>query len=123
MLRESPNMGYIAPTGGPRDVFLHLKEDMVDDCYQLLCMELSGVADVLRIDEAVDLGLFGLGEPCEEFLDRIGDLLVLPRRDMRVGFQDVPDKSFEILGVHGGLSREEMLIPFGVSKLSCLKKD
>jgi predicted AlkP superfamily pyrophosphatase or phosphodiesterase len=118
MLRESPNMGYIAPTGAPRDVYLHVKEDKVDDCFRFLTDELDGVADVFRMKDAVDLGLFGLGKPCDEFLDRVGDLLVLPRGDGMVWFQVFPGKLFEMPGMHGGLSKEEMLIPLGVSKLS-----
>jgi hypothetical protein len=121
MLRESPNMGYIAPSGAPRDVFLHLKKDKVDDCFNLLNNELDGIADVLRVKDAIDLGLFGSGRPCDEFLDRIGDLLVLPRGDLMVWFQVYPGKLFEMPGIHGGLSREEMLIPFAVSKLSDMK--
>lgn len=120
MLRESPRMGYIAPTGSPRDVYLHLKEDKVDTCFHYLCEELDGIADILRIKDAVDLGLFGVGKPCEEFMDRVGDLLVLPPRNEAVWFQVVPGKLFEMPGLHGGLSREEMLIPFGVSKISDL---
>jgi len=120
MLRESPRMGYIAPTGSPRDVYLHLKEEKVEECYNYLKEELDGLADILRIKDIVDLGLFGMGQPCEEFLDRVGDLLVLPRSNEAVWFQIVPGKLFEMPGLHGGLSKEEMLIPFGVSKISDL---
>ena len=120
MLRESPTMDYIAPTGSPRDVYLHLKEEKVEECYNYLKEELAGLADILRIKDIVDLGLFGMGQPCEEFLDRVGDLLVLPRSNEAVWFQIVPGKLFEMPGLHGGLSREEMLIPFGVSKISDL---
>ena len=120
MLRESPRMRYIAPTGSPRDVYLHLKKDKVEECYHILREELNGIADILRIKEATDLGLFGTGKTCKEFKDRVGDLLVLPRSNATVWFQVVPGKLFQMPGLHGGLSREEALIPFGVSKISNL---
>ncbi|MFC1802560.1 alkaline phosphatase family protein [Thermoproteota archaeon] len=118
MLRESSNMGYIAPTGSPRDVYLHLKKDSVDDCFHYLSEELVGFADVFRVKEAIELGLYGVGRPCDEFLDRVGDLLLLPRENWTLWYQVFPAKLYEKAGVHGGLSKEEMLIPFGVSKLS-----
>jgi predicted AlkP superfamily pyrophosphatase or phosphodiesterase len=118
MLRVSSNMGYIAPTGSPRDVYLHLRKNLVDDCEKYLKQKLEGKADILRTIDAIELGLFGRGYPSQEFLDRIGDILILPRENRTIWFQVVSGVLFDMPGLHGGLSREEVLIPFSVSNLS-----
>jgi hypothetical protein len=68
--------------------------------------------------EAIALGLFGLPEqpPTEEMSDRIGDLILIPRNGWscfhRWGWAKPEECHTEIAGVHGGVSRAEMLIPF-----------
>ncbi|PAX53134.1 AP protein, partial [Brunnivagina elsteri CCALA 953] len=62
-------------------------------------------------DKAISLGLLGLpGENISDINDeRIGDAILLPK-DGWVCFDEEEGK--HPVGIHGGLSREEMLIPF-----------
>ena len=109
--------GFIPPTGSPRNVFLHIRENKTEEALAALSEGLEGVAEVMRTRDAVDKNLFGNGEPSERFLSRIGDILILPTGHISLwnkGFKKDPGK---FLGIHGGLSQEEMMIPFGIARL------
>jgi predicted AlkP superfamily pyrophosphatase or phosphodiesterase len=107
----------ILPTGSPRDVFLHI-EEKVDEMCKFLSNKLKGKARVIETRDAVTSGLFGRGRPRKKFYERAGNVLVLPYKNYTIWYKFTKRKKFEFLGHHGGLSREEMLVPFGIAKLS-----
>jgi hypothetical protein len=111
----------ILPTGSARDVFLHVKEEKLSETKELLTDKIGGKAKVVEIEEALDKGLFGRGEVASEFLDRAGNLLILPYGNETVWFEHFPDIRYNPVGQHGGLNEEEMLVPLAVTKLSDLK--
>ncbi len=110
----------IHPTGSPRDIFLHIREDKLEKMFDFLSKKFKDKAQILRTEEAIKMNLFGTGEPIEEFYDRIGNLLILPYGNNTIWYEHIEGKKFEALGHHGGLSREEMLIPFAIANLSDL---
>ncbi len=65
-------------------------------------------------------GCSGLNAPSRKFLERAGNLLVLPKRKEVVWyrFKDVPP--LDLRGHHGGLHPDEMLVPFASARLSSL---
>jgi hypothetical protein len=111
----------ILPTGSPRDVFLHVKEEKLTETRELLSQKLGGKAQIVETKEAIKNGLFGLGEVGTEFFDRMGNLLVLPHRNETVWFEHFKGRRFSLLGHHGGLNEDEMLVPLAVTQLSNLK--
>lgn len=108
----------IPPTGSPRDVFLHIREEKLESMKEFLKKELEGVASVMETKEAMEMELFGRGRPKKEFYERVGNLLVLPYRGKSVWYEHIEGEKFKLLGMHGGLSRDEMLIPLGAARLS-----
>ena len=71
-----------------------------------------------RTKDAIKTGLFGIGKPDKKFYDRVGDLLILPYNNHTVWYEHVKGKKIRFLGHHGGLSKDEMLVPFAIAKLS-----
>ena len=118
--QKSKKKKPILPTGSPRDVFLHIEKSKLDRVYDFLSNKLKGKAKVIKTEEAIKMGLFGRGKPREEFYDRAGNLLILPYKNHTIWYEHIKGKKFEFLGHHGGLSKEEMLVPFGITKLSNL---
>lgn len=110
----------ILPTGSPHDVFLFIHPPMLEDVLSFLRSELAGKADVMRTEEAIAQGLFGINEPSEKFLHRIGNVLILPYKHYHVWYAHFPEDAFTLKGMHGGLSEEEMLVPLAMCKLSDL---
>ncbi len=110
----------IVPTGAPHDVFLHIDNSKVPYILDYLRKELKGKAEVITTAEARTRGLFGLNTPSARFLKRIGDILILPYEGYHIWYQHTPDYYWHQLGIHGGLSRQEMLVPFVVIDLGRL---
>ena len=105
--------GQILPPGGsPRDVFLYVREEYVGRAQGLLRKMLGARADVLRIEQLIDAGLFGLKTPSARFRERVGNLVILPRGTGTVWWYEKKKFELTMRGLHGGLSREEMEIPF-----------
>jgi hypothetical protein len=63
-------------------------------------------------------GLFGIGEPSDKFLQRAGNLLLLPHKNQSLWYEYIKGEKLEYKGNHGGLSEDEMLIPFAISRFS-----
>jgi predicted AlkP superfamily pyrophosphatase or phosphodiesterase len=119
--QKSPNNKVILPWGSPRDVFLYVKPDKIQEVREFLSYELKEKAEVIESKEALDRGLFGMGKPKTQFLDRIGNLLILPHANHTIWYKHPKDREFGLLGFHGGLNSDEMLVPFANAKLSTLK--
>jgi hypothetical protein len=119
--QKSPEGRVIFPTGSPRDVFLHVKPDKIQEIHGFLCQKLGEKAVIMETEEGIGRGLFGIGEPSAEFIDRVGNLLILPKENHTIWYEHPNGRKFDLLGHHGGLSREEILVSFGMAKLSMLK--
>jgi hypothetical protein len=61
----------ILPSGGPRDVFLHVEEEKLAKTQDLLSNKLGGKAQILHTAEAVRKGFFGIGEASDGFLSAL----------------------------------------------------
>ncbi|MDV3244648.1 MAG: alkaline phosphatase family protein [Nitrososphaerales archaeon] len=112
----------IPATGSARDVFLHVQKDKEDEVKRFLTQRLAGRSSVVRIRDAMERGLFGLGRPSRKFTDRAGSLLLLPYGNGTIWYRDRPDYEFDLRGHHGGLSKEEMTVPLAVGRLSDLQR-
>jgi hypothetical protein len=111
----------ILPTGSPRDVFLHVKEQKLQQTKETLIAKIGDKAQVLKTRQAAGSGLFGLGKTSEAFLERAGNLLIVPYGKETVWFEHRSGRRINLLGQHGGLHPDEMLVPFAAAKLSGLK--
>jgi predicted AlkP superfamily pyrophosphatase or phosphodiesterase len=111
----------ILPTGSARDVFLHVQQDKMEKTKQLLASRVGDKAKIVETKEAINDGLFGLGEINPKFLERAGNLLLLPYRNETVWFDHFIDYKYKPVGQHGGLNQDEMLVPLSVSTLDKLK--
>jgi hypothetical protein len=111
----------ILPTGSPRDVFLHVQEDKLGETQDLLTKRIGEKARVMECKQAIKEGLFGVGEAGVEFLERAGNLLVLPLGNETVWFEFFEGRKLDLHGHHGGLTEEEMLVPCCVAQLNKLK--
>jgi len=99
--------------GGPRNV--HLRVTDVGAARASLS-DLDAL--VYSRDEALEEGLWGMGEPGAAFHRNCGDLVVVPREGA-LWHRSEPDE-LALAGMHGGLDPAEALVPFGVARLSDL---
>ena len=102
------------PAGSPRDFFLHLREECFDEAVGAIREALAGVAEVRAVRALAAAGYFGGAPPSRRFLDRVGNAVILPRPGRAVWWYEEGRFESRHPGDHGGLSPEEMEIPFGV---------
>ena len=102
------------PAGSPRDFFLHLREDSFAEALGAIRDAVADVAEVRPVGDLVAAGYFGDAPPSRRFLDRVGNAVILPRPGRAVWWYEEGRFESRHPGDHGGLSPEEMEIPFGV---------
>jgi predicted AlkP superfamily pyrophosphatase or phosphodiesterase len=111
----------IFPTGSPRDIFLHIRPEKLTEAKEMLTGQIGSKAVVTETRKMIEEGLFGANAPSSQFLERVGNLMVLPRGQETVWFSNPEGRKLSFLGQHGGLSSKEILVPFAVANLSSLK--
>ncbi len=106
----------VPPTGEPRLVYLHARDGQADALRDVAERELGESARVATAQEAFDAGLFGVGPPSDRARERVGDVLLAPKREGALIY-GYPGERIDLIGRHGGLSPQEMLVPFLVARL------
>jgi hypothetical protein len=119
---QNANRKPIFPTGSPREIFLHIKEEKLSETKEWLNRKIGRRAHIIETKIAAKNGLFGLGIVNKEFLERTGNLLILPYNNKTVWFENSQGRKISYLGQHGGLGKEEMIVPFAVSNLGNLRE-
>lgn len=97
----------LVPAGSPRDMFLHIKEGMLDEAQEFLAVQLEGRADVVKTEFLIDQGYFGT-EVSPRFLSRVGNLVVLSYLHESVWWYEKGKFEMGYYGHHGGLTPQEM---------------
>jgi len=100
---------HIQPTGENRLAFLYVRPGQMEAVSELV--DRTWKNQFVQIDPvyAVENGLFGPGEPHPALLDRVGDTILLARERAYLWWGSIDN---HLIGRHGGLHPEEMLIPF-----------
>ncbi|MFA6255432.1 MAG: alkaline phosphatase family protein [Patescibacteria group bacterium] len=119
-LAKSKQGKIIPPTGSPRDVFLFVQPKKVKETIKLLKKQLGNKADIFEIAKLKKEKWFGINAPTKKFNRRVGNLLILPRKNYAVWYIHVPGELLKFLGIHGGATAKEMLVPFGFIPMSKL---
>jgi hypothetical protein len=120
-LQNGKSGNKILPTGSARDVFLHIKPDKLVETQESLQKRVGHKAKIIETKDAINNGLFGRGKPRKKFVDRAGNLLILPYDKETVWFDHFPEIKYNPIGQHGGLSSEEMIVPLAVTRLDSIK--
>ena len=75
---------------------------------------LDGAARVVDSASMIEDGWFGLGEPHPRLRERVGDFALVMQGDYAIRDRIAGEEPFRQVGVHGGVSREEMRVPLVV---------
>jgi predicted AlkP superfamily pyrophosphatase or phosphodiesterase len=110
----------IPPTGSPRDIFLHIKPKKIEETIKLLQKLLGNKVEILRTSDAYKKRWFGINKPTKRFNNRVGNLLILSRKNYLIWYEHVPGKLFKHKGMHGGATEKEMTVPLAMARMSDL---
>jgi len=97
------------PTAEARAAYAYVRAGRTQAVRDALTRDLSGRLVAVDTRLALDAGLWGPGSLHPETLSRLGDLLLLAAGDGYLA--DSTGQMPEFLGMHGGLTAEEMLVP------------
>jgi predicted AlkP superfamily pyrophosphatase or phosphodiesterase len=105
---------HILPTGENRLAFLHVRPGQREAIQEYVERTWPGQFYFLDSAFAASAGLFGPGEPHADLPNRMGDLILLARGEAYLWWSN---KENHLFGRHGGLSPDEMLVPFLAARL------
>jgi predicted AlkP superfamily pyrophosphatase or phosphodiesterase len=100
----------LVPAGSPRDMFLYVKDELLDEVQDFLAKRLKGKAEVVKSAWLMEHGYFGR-EISRKFKARVGNLVILPYRYESVWWYEKDRFEQRYYGHHGGLTPQEMEIP------------
>jgi hypothetical protein len=102
------------PLGEQRLPYLFARQGHTAAVRRYVQEHLSDAFAILDSKQALEGGLFGLGTLAPETEERLGDLILIARQD-HILYDG--DKEPHLNGLHGGLSPQEMLVPFLLARL------
>jgi len=97
----------LVPAGSARDMFLYIKEGMLEEAQSFLAPRLEGRADVVKTGTLISEEYFG-AEVSSRFRERVGNLVILPYRYESVWWYEKDKFEMNFYGHHGGLTPQEM---------------
>ena len=100
--------------GEPRLAYCYARGDCRADFVERAGEGLDGAASVVDSESMIEGGWFGLGDPHPRLRERVGDFALVMREDYAIRDRIADEEPFVHVGVHGGVSREEMRVPLVV---------
>lgn len=102
----------LVPAGSCRDMFLHIKEKHLNEAQKYLQAKFGNKAEVYKVKDLIDQGFFRLKKPKKTFLDRVGNLVILCRKNNSVWWYEKDRFEQSYKSHHGSMTKQEMEIPF-----------
>jgi hypothetical protein len=106
-LQPNRNGQLLVPAGSARDMFLHVRGELLEEAQTFLSRRLEGRADVVKVDSLIEDGYFG-NEISSRFRERVGNLVILPYRYESVWWYEKNKFEQRFYGHHGGLTPQEI---------------
>ncbi len=113
-LRTDAAGNVLVPAGSPRDAFLYIRDEYLEEATEFLARALEGYADVIPTRRLLEQSYFGALPVCADLLARLGNLAVLPHPARCVWWYERDRFEQKFYGHHGGLTPTEMEIPLGL---------
>lgn len=105
---------HILPSGENRMAYLFIRPGQTEAVREYIERTWPNQFALLEVPYAVEKGLFGPGDPHPRLLDRLGEYILVAREHAYLWWSE---KDNHLLGRHGGLHPEEMLVPFLVTRI------
>jgi predicted AlkP superfamily pyrophosphatase or phosphodiesterase len=109
-LQTNRAKNLIVPAGSARDMFLYVKDELLDEAQEFLSSQLMGKAEVVKSEWLMENGYFG-PQISAKFRAHVGNLVILPYRYESVWWYEKDKFEQRFYGHHGGLTPQEMEIP------------
>ena len=102
------NRLHMLPTGEHRFSYIHIRPGQREAILEYIERTWPRSFYHLNAHHAMEVGLFGPGQPAKESHHRIGDQIIISKDDNYLWWETNPNT---MRGRHGGLSFDEMVVP------------
>ena len=100
--------------GEPRIAYCYVRDECRAHFVERVVEGLGGAARVVDSASMIEDGWFGLADPHPRLRERVGDYALVMYDDYAIRDRIADEEPFRHIGVHGGVSREEMQVPLVV---------
>jgi len=100
---------HIMPTGENRLAFLYIRPGQIENVCSYIEQTWGSQFSIIKSQQAAKAGLFGQGQQHPRLFDRLGEYTIIAHDDAYLWWAD---KDNHLFGRHGGMSPDEMLVPF-----------
>ena len=100
--------------GEPRIPYCYVRPQKMEQFIYEIENNFGEFCDRYSLDDILKKSLFGLGDINPKFFDRVGDEILIMKDNFVVFDKVYKEKFKDIVGFHGGLTREEMIVPLVV---------
>jgi predicted AlkP superfamily pyrophosphatase or phosphodiesterase len=97
--------------GEPRASYCYVQEGVDEQFMEYIDSQLGHICDLYPSRELVANNWFGLFKPNKKLYERIGDYTLIAKENYYFEQRHSEKEPPNYLGLHGGISKEEMLIP------------
>jgi len=104
-------------SGEPRVAYCYVNPDKEQQFVRYIEQHLADKLELIKSEQLIEQGYFGKGTPHPELLNRIGHYALIMKDNYVIKDRLAGEQPFVHIGVHGGTSREEMLVPLIVAHL------
>jgi len=105
---------HLLPTGENRLPYLHVRPGQEEALHKYIQSTWPGQFTLVNAVVALEQGLFGPGQPHPALADRLGDWIAIPHGN---AYWWWAEKENQLVGRHGGLHPDEMLVPLAAFRL------
>ncbi len=98
-------------SGEPRVVYCYVKSHKAKQFENYIKVNLSNACELHKSEDLIRKNYFGLYEPNEKLKDRVGDYTLIMKDNYIMKDIVLGEQQNIFIGNHGGVSREEMIIP------------
>ncbi len=101
-------------SGEPRTAYCNVRMNMAKQFENRVIQQLSGYFDLHRSENLIAANYFGLGDAHPQLKNRVGDYILLAKENYVIKDRVLGEGDFSQIGVHGGLSEQELYVPLVV---------
>ncbi len=98
-------------TGDPRVAYCYLKPGMEKQFENYVDKNLEEYCSMYKSHDIIEKGFFGLYEPNRKLYQRTGDYTLIMKKNYMIREALSGEKNKELIGIHGGLTSDEMFSP------------
>ncbi|MFP4657047.1 MAG: alkaline phosphatase family protein [Candidatus Woesearchaeota archaeon] len=103
--------------GDVRAAYCYVRLSKAEEFENLVKTRLDRFCDIHKSEDLIESGIFGSFDPNPKLYDRVGDYVLIAKDDYAIVDNLADKEKPSMIGMHSGVSEDEMLVPLLLNKL------